>query len=91
MKDDKPYSENFDDRKKVRRFSSTLDSEELVWHRDRLDRVVKVLAGKDWQFQIEDELPIYLKENDVLFVPKETYHRIIKGDDDLVVEIKETK
>lgn len=86
-----PYSETFFDEKIVRKFSFDLDSEELVWHRDKYDRIVKVLDGKDWQFQMEDELPIYLKKGQFFLVPKETYHRIIKGVDDLVIEIKEIK
>lgn len=87
----KPYSENFVDEKIVRKFSFDHNSKEFVWHRDRCDRIVKILSGKDWQFQMENELPVYLEKDQTFFVPKETYHRIIKGTDDLVIEIKELK
>lgn len=91
MKNDKPYLENVDEEKIVRKFSFELDAKELVWHRDRHDRIVKVLDGKDWQFQLDDQLPVYLERNHVFLIPKETYHRIIKGVDDLIIEIKEIK
>jgi hypothetical protein len=40
----------------------------------------------DWQFQFDNEIPQRLSENK-LFIPKETYHRLIKGTGDLKVKI----
>ena len=40
----------------------------------------------DWLFQLDNEIPQQLSENK-LFIPKETYHRLIKGTGDLVVKI----
>ena len=69
----------------IREFSSNVDSSELIWHKDKEDRIVEVLQNSNWMFQIDNELPKLLK--DKLFIPKETYHRVIKGDGDLVVKI----
>jgi len=69
----------------IREFSSDVDSSELIWHKDKEDRIVEVLQNSNWMFQMDNELPKLLKEK--LFIPKETYHRVIKGDGDLVVKI----
>lgn len=80
-----PYKDNGDERF----FSCNLDSNELVWHRDRNDRIVTVIEGKGWKYQVDDELPVELHEGDELFIPAMTYHRIIKGNTDLKIKIKE--
>jgi hypothetical protein len=69
----------------IREFSRNVDSSELIWHKDKEDRIVEVLQNSNWVFQMDNELPKLLK--DKLFIPKETYHRVIKGDGDLVVKI----
>ena len=73
--------------KTVRVFTQDVDSHELVWHRDREDRIVRVLEGSGWKFQLDNNLPIQLNEGDVIHIPKYEYHRIIKGDTDLKVEL----
>lgn len=82
-----PYSERRKDNLIVRTFSQDIDEEELVWHRDREDRQVTILEETDWQFQFDNELPQVLK--DVIFIPKNTYHRLIKGTGELNVHIEE--
>lgn len=72
----------------VRTFDSSVNSSELVWHRDREDRIVKVLEGKDWYFQFDDQLPFELKYGDQFFIEKMTYHRLIKGSTNLKVLIE---
>ena len=84
-----PYSEIIKGRKRVRTFDSSVDREELVWHRDRQTRTVKVVEGQGWKFQMDNQLPQHLSKGDVLYIPKETYHRVIAGDSKLVVEIEE--
>jgi hypothetical protein len=69
----------------LREFPENVDSNELEWHRDREDRIVEVVQNKDWLFQMDNELPILLKQK--LFIPKETYHRVIKGTGKLIVKI----
>ena len=82
-----PYSERRKDNLIVRTFSQDIDEEELVWHRDRQDRQVTVLEETDWQFQFDNELPQVLKST--IFIPKNTYHRLIKGTGELNVHIIE--
>lgn len=70
-----------------RTFTQDIDEEELVWHRDRRDREVKVIGETDWMFQLEDNIPQQLK--DTIFIPKSTYHRLIKGTGELNILIQE--
>jgi hypothetical protein len=81
--------ENISDKKFKRVFSSNIDEEELVWHRDRENRIVEVLEDTDWYFQMDNELPVSLVKDTKLNVPKETFHRVIKGTTNLIVLIEE--
>ena len=87
----KPYKEiQISENKKLRFFhSDTLNESELEWHRDREDRLVEIIEANGWSFQYDNELPISLQEGDKLFIPKNHFHRVIKGNGDLVVEITE--
>jgi len=71
--------------------SCNIDSDELVWHRDKKNRLVKIIQSGDWKFQSEDELPISLTNGMEIYIPKETYHRVIKGCEDLIILITEEK
>ena len=51
------------------------------------DRTIKVLSSQGWQLQMDNELPKDLLFGESYYIPKETYHRVIKGKGDLVVEI----
>jgi len=82
----KPYIEEKKDGYILREFSEDTPSFEFVWHRDKEDRLVEALHDTDWKFQLDNQLPIRLSK-DKLFIPKETYHRLIKGTGDLVVKI----
>ena len=85
----KPYNQVETQECIYRVFSEDVETEELVWHRDRRDRLVKVIGGKNWKLQMENELPFDLEEDESYFIPRETYHRILKGKKDLVLEIVE--
>jgi hypothetical protein len=54
---------------------------------DREDRLVKVIEGKSWKLQIDNTLPVELEVGKEYYIPKMTFHRIIKGDSDLILEI----
>jgi hypothetical protein len=69
----------------IREFSSDVDIHELEWHIDREDRTITVIENIDWQVQLDNNLPQLLKET--IFIPKETYHRVIKGTGNLKVRI----
>lgn len=84
----RPYSEKKEDGYIIREFSQNTSSFEFVWHRDRQDRYVQALHSTDWQVQLDNQLPQVLSENP-LFIPKETYHRVVKGTGNLLVKIIE--
>lgn len=72
-------------------FSEKIDSSELEWHRDHSDRRVIVIKGGGWKFQEDNKLPINLIDGMELHIPKETFHRVFKGTDELIIEIEEIK
>ena len=82
---DFPFKEKTLNNTSIREFSKDVNSDELIWHRDKEDRIVEVIQNNNWMFQMDNELPKILEGK--LFIPKETYHRVIKGDGDLVVKI----
>jgi len=86
-----PFKQKKLDGKLIREFSSDVESEELVWHRDRNDRYVTVVEGKEWYIQFDNQLPVKLIEGQVYYIPAHNYHRIIKGleSTNLTLEIKE--
>jgi hypothetical protein len=86
-----PFDEIKENGKKTRLFKESLNSDELKWHFDELDRNVKIIKSNGWKFQMDNEIPKQLKEGETIFIPKGMYHRVIKGDGDLVVEIEEIK
>lgn len=82
----RPYSEKEDNGFVIREFLEETSSFEFVWHRDKEDRYVQALHDTDWLFQLDNDIPRkFGKEK--LFIPKETYHRLIKGTGDLKVKI----
>lgn len=83
--------ENISSNKFKRTFRSDVDNSELVWHRDKKNRIVEILNDNDWMVQMENELPRKLKKGDLLYIPKESYHRVIKGDTNLEILIIEEK
>jgi quercetin dioxygenase-like cupin family protein len=85
----KPYKENKKGNLTERVFKENTDTHELVWHRDKKDREVTVLESDGWMFQMDNELPIVLNEGDVIEIPKNTYHRIMRGNGNLKITIKE--
>ena len=72
----------------IRIFSSEVDSEDLVWHRDLQNRKITVLEGEGWQFQFNGSLPFELTEGRKFNIPEGMYHRVIKGKTKLVLKIK---
>ena len=72
----------------LRLFDADVNSEELVWHRDKEDRKITVMEGEGWQFQFNGSLPFELTEGRKFSIPKDMYHRVIKGKTNLVLKIK---
>jgi hypothetical protein len=92
----KPYTERVEEQHGtgvpyvIREFEDSVLEEELVWHRDKESRQVSVLSGSNWSLQHDDELPILLNQGEEYYIPKMTYHRLIKGQGNLVVRIRIT-
>ncbi len=75
-----------------REFPADIDPETMVWHYDVGDREVTILeTGRDWKFEAEGRTPRVLREGDVVYVSKTTYHKIHKGKGNLKVSIKQFK
>ena len=87
----KPYKEITENNIIRRSFSNDINEKSLTWHRDKKDRVIIVLENNDWMIQFDNEIPKKLNVNEELFIPKETFHRVIKGTGDLKLEIIETE
>jgi len=81
--------ENITEDKFRRIFKENADTEELVWHRDYEDREVFVESNDGWMLQMDNEVPQMLQEGQKYFIPKGTYHRVIKGTGDLKIVIDE--
>ena len=77
-----PYTEEAE----TRTFTQDVLEEELVWHRDREDRIIDPLSTTDWKFQFDNEIPVNITR--LLFIPKNTYHRLIKGTGDLTIRVQ---
>jgi quercetin dioxygenase-like cupin family protein len=85
----KPYTQVIEDKYIIREFSSDVDETELVWHRDKKTREVTVLQGEGWKLQMDNRLPLELEKGKLYSIPKMEYHRIIKGKDNLLLQIWE--
>lgn len=86
---DYPFEQEIINGKIKRTFSPDVESEELKWHQDLKDRKVTIIEDGGWSFQMEDSLPIKLSNAKQLSIPKFVWHRVIKGEGKLVVEIEE--
>lgn len=88
-----PFNEDVVNGRRIRTFAANVDADELVWHRDREDRVVRVLSSEGWFLQLDDELPVELKQGNSYGIPKNSWHRVLRKNNcrDLVVEITAVK
>jgi hypothetical protein len=53
------------------------------------DRKITVIEDGGWSFQMEDDLPNKLSIAEQFYIPKFVWHRVIKGEGTLIVEIQE--
>jgi len=87
---DFPFEEYRKENKMVRIFTPDVPLDELKWHQDLKDRTVFVVEDGGWEFQIENFLPVKLFVGQEIKIPKFVWHRVIKGDSNLIVEIEES-
>lgn len=84
-----PFEQYIKSDKMVRVFTPDVPADELKWHQDLRDRIVTVVEGGGWEFQIENELPIKLLDTMQINIQKFAWHRVIKCKVNLIVEIEE--
>jgi hypothetical protein len=85
-----PFQQHIKEGKIVRVFTPDVDIDELKWHQDLKDRKVTIIEDGGWSFQMENFLPNKLSVAEQISIPKFVWHRVIKGDGNLVVEIEES-
>ena len=81
-----PFEEiNSGDNVFIRTFNSSVNELELYWHKDKEDRIISPLNDTNWKLQMDNEIPKVIEGD--MFIPKNTYHRVIKGDGDLKIKL----
>ena len=78
--------EKISDTIKIRKFDPSYPEYLFKWHWDEEDRFIKALNENDWYFQFDNEFPIKLDRE--IFIEKGRYHRLIKGECVLLLQIK---
>ena len=82
----KPYTEFKDKEGDVTRlFYERVNPQKLKWHMDDEDRIIQALHKNNWQFQLEDQLPVPL--NKPIFIERHQWHSLIKGDGSLMIKV----
>lgn len=84
----KPYDEFVLEGETIRVFREETPEEDLVWHRDKEDRIITVLENNGWLFQYDDTKPKVLVVGEEYFIRKMEYHRLLKGKGKLIIKIK---
>ena len=80
-----PFTESAEGGDLLRSFSEDVDKFSLKWHRDPEDRLIEPTGFTDWKIQLEDGLPEYICKE--VFIPKCSWHRLIKGTDKLIIKL----
>lgn len=70
----------------IREFSENIDPTELKWHRDLKNREIRLIEGSGWKIQLENQLP---QEISSCVIPQKVWHRVIRGEGKLVLQIRE--
>jgi mannose-6-phosphate isomerase-like protein (cupin superfamily) len=74
---------------KYRRILNEGAADECTWHRDERDRVVTIVEGRGWKVQFDNQLPVAVKPGDTIRILAQEWHRVIPGQGDLLMIIKE--
>lgn len=75
---------------KYRSFSRDTLSEDLTWHRDADNRIVRVVEGNGWMLQLDNEMPVSMDPGSLHAIPAGVWHRVImsEGASDLSLLVK---
>lgn len=83
-----PYKDiSFGENWVIREFTQDIDPIELLWHRDNEDRELELVEGIGWKIQLDNTLPKELNRTQRINIKKHDWHRLIKGDGNLIVKI----
>ena len=90
---DFPFTEETLGQNEFLRHFRAADAEEMVWHQDPEDRIVKLVEGSGWMLQLDDQLPVAIMENAFYFIPELCWHRLIAlpGCTDLKIIVRKLK
>lgn len=69
----------------IRDFSQYTESDEMIWHTDKEDRIIENIGETDWLIQFDNQLP--KKIDGRISIPMGVYHRLIKGTGDLKIKL----
>ena len=73
----------------IRMFDSAYPEYLYQWHKDDEDRNIEILSeGEDWLFQFDNEVPLQIKKGQNIYIPKDMWHRLIKGRKKLLLSIE---
>lgn len=85
----KPFTEEFIGKNKIlRKFDPNAATHLFKWHIDPETRIIKAINENDWKFQLDNQLPQKIEINKLIKINKGEYHRLIKGDTELLLEIE---
>ena len=87
MTDTEKKTNPYQDSGNIRFFSPDVPSDELEWHVDFEDRIITIIESGGWLFQRDEEIPVILTNGQKIFIPKETWHRVIKGTENLIIKV----
>jgi len=73
----------------IRTFSENVESDELKWHFDEEDRIIESMKETNWTFQFDNQLPIKLDRP--IEIKKGVWHRLIKGDSEVIIKIRKIR
>ena len=62
------------------------DEADLVWQKDKMGLKIKVIQSGGWMIQFGEEPPIKMVD---MVISKGQIYRIVKGAEDLILEIEE--
>ena len=83
------FENSITDKVFTRVIKEDVKQEQLIWHMDKKDRIVKVVYGIGWKLQNDNELPTELEIGQNYHINKGMFHRLHKGNSELKLEIKE--
>ena len=72
----------------IRTFHADVDEMDLIWHADKVNRIITVIKGSGWKFQFDEELPIKMRKGKTISILKGRLHRVIKGNGILKINLQ---